>query len=276
VGNHERTGLEPICLALTLCDHLHMGSATERRILLGVFHVIEVAEFPTVYPKMAVYAPLSDGWGRTRVEIQLIDSDEEREPIWLAAAEIQFTDPSQVAEIGFEIQNAVFAGEGPQCHRSIYSVWGDVLKYFDGFLIGLTATPSRQTIGFFNQNLVMEYMHEQAVADHVNVPYDVYEIKTRITEQGSTVDSGFYVGKRSRKTRAWNGRKSWLPTSPMPNSTAPLSPKNKSARSSRPSATSCSPKSSQAHRSPQNHHFRQGRLPCRRHCAHRPRGIRPR
>ncbi|MSO37804.1 MAG: restriction endonuclease subunit R [Acidimicrobiia bacterium] len=88
-----------------------------------------------------------------------------------------------------------------ECHRSIYSVWGDVLKYFDAFLIGLTATPSKQTIGFFNQNLVMEYTHEQAVADRVNVPYDVYEIKTRITSQGSDVDAGFYVGKRSRKTR---------------------------------------------------------------------------
>lgn len=70
-----------------------------------------------------------------------------------------------------------------ECHRSIYSVWGDVLKYFDAFLIGLTATPSKQTIGFFNQNLVMEYTHEQAVADRVNVPYDVYEIRTRIIDE---------------------------------------------------------------------------------------------
>jgi type I restriction enzyme R subunit len=89
-----------------------------------------------------------------------------------------------------------------ECHRSIYSVWGDVLKYFDAFLIGLTATPSKQTIGFFNQNMVMEYTHEQAVADRVNVPYDVYEIKTKITTAGSNVDAGFIVGKRSRKTRA--------------------------------------------------------------------------
>ncbi|MGE3109332.1 MAG: type I restriction-modification enzyme R subunit C-terminal domain-containing protein [Phycisphaerales bacterium] len=89
-----------------------------------------------------------------------------------------------------------------ECHRSIYSVWGDVLKYFDAFLVGLTATPSKQTIGFFNQNLVMEYTHEQAVADRVNVPYDVYEIRTRITAQGSKLDAGYFVGKRSRKTRA--------------------------------------------------------------------------
>ncbi len=53
-----------------------------------------------------------------------------------------------------------------------------MLEYFDAFLIGLTATPSKQTIGFFHQNLVMEYNHERAVADGVNVGYEVYRIKT--------------------------------------------------------------------------------------------------
>ena len=65
-----------------------------------------------------------------------------------------------------------------ECHRSIYNLWRQVLEYFDAFLIGLTATPSKQTFGFFNQNLVMEYGHEQAVADGVNVDYDVYRIRT--------------------------------------------------------------------------------------------------
>jgi type I restriction enzyme, R subunit len=44
-----------------------------------------------------------------------------------------------------------------ECHRSIYTIWKQVLDYFDAHLIGLTATPGKQTIGFFNQNLVMEY-----------------------------------------------------------------------------------------------------------------------
>ena len=61
-----------------------------------------------------------------------------------------------------------------ECHRSIYTLWRQVLEYFDAYLIGLTATPSKQTLGFFEQNLVMEYRHEEAVADKVNVPFDVY------------------------------------------------------------------------------------------------------
>jgi len=89
-----------------------------------------------------------------------------------------------------------------ECHRSIYGLWRQVLEYFDAFLIGLTATPSKQTIGFFNQNLVMEYNHERAVADSVNVGYEVYRIKTQVTEQGGKVEKGFYVDRRSKETRA--------------------------------------------------------------------------
>ena len=88
-----------------------------------------------------------------------------------------------------------------ECHRSIYNLWRQVLEYFDGFLIGLTATPSNQTFGFFQQNLVMEYNHEQAVADGVNVDFDTYRIRTAITEQGATVDAGYYVDRRDRLTR---------------------------------------------------------------------------
>ena len=88
-----------------------------------------------------------------------------------------------------------------ECHRSIYNVWRQVLEYFDAFLIGLTATPSKQTFGFFDQNLVMEYNHERAVADGVNVGYDVYRIKTEIGEQGGQVDAGFYVDYRDKATR---------------------------------------------------------------------------
>ncbi|MEY3222828.1 MAG: hypothetical protein RLZZ203_1684 [Cyanobacteriota bacterium] len=89
-----------------------------------------------------------------------------------------------------------------ECHRSIYNVWRQVLEYFDAFIIGLTATPSLQTYGFFNQNLVMEYPHERAVADGVNVSFEVYRIRTQITEQGSTINAGFYVDTRNRQTRA--------------------------------------------------------------------------
>ncbi|MEW8517739.1 MAG: DEAD/DEAH box helicase family protein [Candidatus Thiodiazotropha sp.] len=88
-----------------------------------------------------------------------------------------------------------------ECHRSIYNLWRQVLEYFDAFLIGLTATPTKKTIGFFNQNLVSEYTHEDAVVDKVNVGYDIYRIKTELTEQGNKIEAGTAVEIRDRLTK---------------------------------------------------------------------------
>jgi type I restriction enzyme R subunit len=89
-----------------------------------------------------------------------------------------------------------------ECHRSIYNLWRQVIEYFDAFLIGLTATPSKHTLGFFDRNLVTEYPYVQAVADGVNVGYDIYRIKTKVSEKGVTVKAGHDYQKRDRLTRA--------------------------------------------------------------------------
>ena len=89
-----------------------------------------------------------------------------------------------------------------ECHRSIYNLWRQVLEYFDASLIGLTATPAPQTIAYFHQNRVAEYNHERAVADGVNVGYDVYRIRTRVTESGGKVEKGFLIDHRSKASRA--------------------------------------------------------------------------
>jgi hypothetical protein len=89
-----------------------------------------------------------------------------------------------------------------ECHRSIYGNWRQVLEYFDSFIVGLTATPSVHTLGFFNRNIVAEYPYERSVVDGVNVGYEVYRIRTRIGEQGSRVEKGYTIPVRDKKTRA--------------------------------------------------------------------------
>ncbi len=87
-----------------------------------------------------------------------------------------------------------------ECHRSIYNLWRQVLDYFDSFLVGLTATPDSRTYGFFNQNVVSEYTHEDAVADGVNVQGEIYLIETEVSKDGGTVLKG-RVEKREKLTR---------------------------------------------------------------------------
>lgn len=119
----------------------------------------------------------------------------------MSGSEIEPERPVEIAynpEIPIEAFDVVIVDE---CHRSIYGVWRQVIEYFDAFLVGLTATPAKQTFGFFNQNLVVEYGHAEAVADGVNVDFDVYRIRTKISEQGSTVEAGLVTKFRERETR---------------------------------------------------------------------------
>jgi len=88
-----------------------------------------------------------------------------------------------------------------ECHRSIYGLWREVIEYFDAHVVGLTATPTKQTLGFFQQNLVSEYTFPQSVADKVNVDFEVYRIKTKMSEAGGTIEAGTVVPVLDKRTR---------------------------------------------------------------------------
>ena len=50
----------------------------------------------------------------------------------------------------------------------------------------------------------MEYGRDEAVIDGVNVDFDVYRIRTRVTEEGARIEaseSGVYVDMRDKLTR---------------------------------------------------------------------------
>lgn len=88
-----------------------------------------------------------------------------------------------------------------ECHRSIYNLWKQVLDYFDAFIIGLTATPDKRTLGFFKENIVAEYSYEDSVLDGVNVGYDVYEIETEIGNKGAELKAKEWLDHRDKLTR---------------------------------------------------------------------------
>lgn len=151
------------------------------------------------FPAKVVVSTIQRMYSMLKGEEDGVDEESEEQSQWEAAPEaeeellVEYNENIPIETFDFIITD--------ECHRSIYNLWRQVLEYFDAFIIGLTATPSSHTYAFFNQNLVMEYDHERAVADRVNVPYDVYRIKTRITDSGSVVEAGEYVDKRDKLTR---------------------------------------------------------------------------
>ena len=102
-------------------------------------------------------SPPSSGCIRCSAARRNFDAANEEGSLWELDGALENQPPKEVRynpRIPIEFYDFIITDE---CHRSIYNLWRQVLEYFDAYLIGLTATPCKQTFGFFNQNLVMEY-----------------------------------------------------------------------------------------------------------------------
>ena len=82
-----------------------------------------------------------------------------------------------------------------EAHRSVYNKYQDIFQYFDGMLLGLTATPKseidKDTYGVFDLekgNPTFAYELEQAVEEKYLVNYTTVEYKDAIMENGVHYD----------------------------------------------------------------------------------------
>ena len=78
-----------------------------------------------------------------------------------------------------------------EVHRSIFNKFNEVLQYFDGRMIGLTATPAdyidRDTFRVFDcadGKPTYLYTYDQAIADKYLVDYSLYSARTKFQRQG--------------------------------------------------------------------------------------------
>lgn len=93
--------LAPYPLALVVCDGIWIDPYTGKKTLIGTFSALGGSEFPLRHPILAVYICLTDGHGQVRLNLQLIDVDEEREPIFDLKEQVRFDDPRAIVEATF-------------------------------------------------------------------------------------------------------------------------------------------------------------------------------
>lgn len=88
-----------------------------------------------------------------------------------------------------------------ECHRSIYGRWKAVLDYFNkARVLGLTATPTKEATGYFDNNIIENYSYDDSVVDGVNVPKRIFRIITRKSVHGGTIKKGDKVTEVTRRT----------------------------------------------------------------------------
>jgi type I restriction enzyme R subunit len=97
-----------------------------------------------------------------------------------------------------------------EVHRSIFNRYSEVLKYFDGYMIGLTATPANyidrdtfESFGCHDDKPTYLYTYEQAVKDDWLVDYTLYAARTRFQQEGI---KGAFLSEEERNLLIQHGQ----------------------------------------------------------------------
>jgi hypothetical protein len=104
--------IPPYALAIGICDLVYRDRGTGKRFILGCFSAIHAYDFPAVHPGIGIYIDLTNGHGQVIVKVQIVDSDEARDPIWMTESEVVFSDPRGVAELDYLIGGLTFTEPG--------------------------------------------------------------------------------------------------------------------------------------------------------------------
>jgi len=104
----RKTSIPPYPLAMVVCDAIWRDPGTGKHTLLGLFSGIQAKEFPAKHGLLALFVALTDGHGKTRIGLRLVDAEEKRKPLFDGSQEVDFVDPRAIVEISFHVSNLLF------------------------------------------------------------------------------------------------------------------------------------------------------------------------
>ena len=106
---------QPMAQALVICDQIIEEAGTQKKSLIGIFNNIFASTFPVQHPKMCIYASLTNGRGRVKIELRGVrvgDEGSDDKQFLSVSGTIAFPDPNQVVEMVFNLVGVPFERAG--------------------------------------------------------------------------------------------------------------------------------------------------------------------
>jgi hypothetical protein len=90
-----------------------LGDFVSKKLFIqGTYSAIFSRDFPIAYPPIVVYTAITNGHGKTLIELRIVDVDAEHEPLGTTSMLVDFPDPLMVVDAIFAIGNVVFPNPG--------------------------------------------------------------------------------------------------------------------------------------------------------------------
>lgn len=99
-------------IALVLCDAIYQEAPGGKAALVGLFNSIATAKFPTVHPRLSVFASVTGLRAGSHAKLEIIHGESENPIVSAAGPFPEGATPLSVADLQFVFNNVVFPEEG--------------------------------------------------------------------------------------------------------------------------------------------------------------------
>lgn len=103
---------KPVGISLVLCDSIYVESPTGKTALVGLFNRITGHRFPLKYPRLSVYASLTEVVPGTRFRLEIVNAETDQRIVELQGPPPPKATPLTVCDFNFEISGLVFPEPG--------------------------------------------------------------------------------------------------------------------------------------------------------------------
>ena len=102
----------PLLLSAIICEQVIINALNRLPSIINAFENLKARKYPARYPRLAFFWQLTNGRGKAKITINLVDIEKEDEPIFQRVISAQFGDVRQVANLMFDISGIVFPHPG--------------------------------------------------------------------------------------------------------------------------------------------------------------------
>jgi len=105
--------IAPILLSIITCEKVVIDKLSGMVYINGIVHTINAVKYPARHARIVFFAELTNGHGKIKCSIKLVDVREDDEIIWEAKnLPIEFQNVKQIQNLTFDLQGLVFPHEG--------------------------------------------------------------------------------------------------------------------------------------------------------------------
>jgi hypothetical protein len=101
----------PILLSAIICEKVIFDKITSMPSIINIIQNINAPKYPVRYPSLVFFCELTNGHGRTKITIRLIEEQEEK-VIFEQKGTAEFKDVKQVVSLALNLQGIVLPREG--------------------------------------------------------------------------------------------------------------------------------------------------------------------